>query len=123
MQSDRPSPLAAGLVWRRTNELMYEDDMPGARRGATVRGDLLREIALGGERPRIAARLAEEFRRKVQRLLPGYAPQTPTELLEWVKERLFLPLAEWDELLAVLERDRPGSSRRCSPGSPRATSS
>ncbi len=111
VRSDRPSPLAAGLVWRRTNELMYEDDMPGARRGATVRADLLREIALGGDRPRIAVRLAEEFRRKVQRLLPGYAPQTPTELLEWVKERLFVPLAEWDELLAVLERDRPGSSR------------
>ena len=110
VQSDRPSPLAAGLIWRRTNELMYEDDMPGARRGASVRGDLLREIALGGERPRIAGRLAEEFRRKVQRLLPGYAPQSASELLEWVKERLFLPLAEWQELLAAIDRDRPGAS-------------
>jgi ATP-dependent Lhr-like helicase len=110
VRSDRPSPLAAGLVWRRTNELMYEDDVPGARRGASVRGDLLREIALGAERPRISARLAEEYRRKVQRLLPGYAPQSASELLEWVKERLFLPLAEWHELLDAIERDRPGAS-------------
>ena len=56
VRSERPSPLAAGLVWRRTNELMYEDDVPGARRGSSVRGDLLREVALGGERPRIAPR-------------------------------------------------------------------
>jgi len=110
VRSERPSPLAAGLVWRRTNELMYEDDVPGARRGATVRGDLLREVALGGERPRFAARLAEEFRQKVQRLLPGYAPQSSTELLEWVKERLCIPLPEWQELLAAIDRDRPGGS-------------
>ncbi len=109
VRSERPSPLAAGLVWRRTNELMYEDDVPAARRGASVRGDLLREIALGGERPRIAAPLAEEFRRKVQRLLPGYPPQTPSELLEWAKERLWIPLAEWNELLAAIDRDRPGA--------------
>ncbi len=110
VRSERHSTLAAGLVWRRTNELMYEDDVPGARRGATLRGDLLREIALGGERPRFATRLAEEFRLKVQRLLPGYPPQTPAELLEWVKERLLLPLGEWHELLTAVDRDRPGSS-------------
>ena len=108
VSSDRPSPLAAGLVWRRTNELMYEDDVPGARRGSALRGDLLREVALGGERPRIPARLAEELRRKLQRLVPGYAPQSATELLEWAKERLLLPPAEWQELLAAIERDRPG---------------
>ena len=68
-----------------------------------------------GERPRIAGPLAEEFRRKVQRLLPGYAPQSASELLEWVKERLFLPLAEWQELLA---RDRSRSPRR-QPGAAR----
>ncbi|MEO8195196.1 MAG: DEAD/DEAH box helicase [Thermoanaerobaculia bacterium] len=110
VRSERPSPLAAGLIWRRTNELMYEDDAPGARRGTSVRGDLLREVALGGERPRIAPRLAEELRQKLQRLLPGYAPQSASELLEWVKERLLLPPAEWRELLAAIERDRPGGT-------------
>jgi ATP-dependent helicase Lhr and Lhr-like helicase len=110
LRSDRPSPLAAGLVWRRTNELMYENDQPAGRRGASVRGDLLREIALGGERPRIARRLAEELRLKLHRLLPGYPPQSASELLEWVKERLFLATADWQELLAAIERDRPGST-------------
>ena len=110
VRSERPSPLAAGLVWRRTNELMYEDDVPGARRGSSLRGDLLREVALGGERPRISPRLAEELRQKLHRLLPGYPPQSASELLEWVKERLLLPLAEWQELLAAIERDRPGGA-------------
>ncbi len=110
VRSERPSPLAAGLVWRRTNELMYEDDVPGARRGASVRGDLLREVALGGDRPRIDRALSEELRRKLHRLLPGYPPQSASELLEWVKERLFLPQAEWRELLAAIDRDRPASS-------------
>ncbi len=106
VQSDRPSPLASGLVWRRTNELMYEDDVPGARRGTSLRGDLLREVALGGERPRFSLALAEELRRKLQRLLPGYAPQSASELLEWVKERLLIPPSEWVELLAAIARDR-----------------
>ncbi len=110
VRSERPSPLAAGLVWRRTNELMYEDDVPGARRGTALRGDLLREVALGGDRPRISAALAEELRRKLQRLLPGYAPQSASELLEWVKERLLIPPGEWQELLAAIERDRPGGA-------------
>ena len=68
VRSERPSAFAAGLVWRRTNELMYEDDVPGARREASVRGDLLREVALGGDRPRIPLHLAEELRQKLQRL-------------------------------------------------------
>ena len=104
----RPSPLAANLVFRRTNELMYEDDVPETRRASALRGDLLREVALGGARPQLSAELIERFRRKAQRLLPGYPPVTAGELLEWVKERLFLPEREWRELAAALDRERPG---------------
>jgi len=103
-----PSPLAANLVWRRTNELMYEDDAPEARRPSALAGDLIREIALGGDRPALAAGLVERFRLKAQRLLPGYPPTTPVELLEWVKERLLIPSREWRELLAAIDRERDG---------------
>jgi ATP-dependent Lhr-like helicase len=109
VRSERPSPLAAGLLWWRANQLVYEDDVPTARRGTSLRGDLLREIALGAERPALAGALAEEFRRKVQRLLPGYPPQSASELLEWAKERLLIPAPEWAELLAAIERDRAGA--------------
>ena len=40
----------------------------------------------------------------------GASYTSASELLEWVKERLFLPLAEWQELLAAIDRDRPGAS-------------
>ena len=100
-----PSPFAAGVAWKRTNELMYEDDTPlgGPSR---LRGDLLEEVARAGHlRPRIPAELAVTFQRKLQRTHPGYAPRTAPELLDWTIERLVLPIAEWWELLAAMERD------------------
>ncbi|MEO8276066.1 MAG: DEAD/DEAH box helicase [Thermoanaerobaculia bacterium] len=110
VRSERASPFASGLLWWRNNSLMYEDDVPGARRATSLRGDLLREIALGEERPKIPRALAEEFAAKVQRLLPGYAPQTSSELLEWVKERLAIPEAEWRALCEVIDRETAGAS-------------
>ena len=108
VRTARPSPLAANLVWRRTNELMYEDDVPSARRGSALAGDLVREIALSGERPRIPRELVEQFRRKAQRLLPDYPPATPFDLVEWIKERLWLPPDEWRELLGAIDRESAG---------------
>ncbi|KAB2962569.1 MAG: DEAD/DEAH box helicase, partial [Thermoanaerobaculia bacterium] len=111
VRTSRPSPFAAGLVRQRTNELMYDDDAPEPRRSSTLRGDLLREIALDAAgRPAIPATLVERFAAKAQRLLPGYAPGDPGELLEWVKERLIVPLDEWRALLAAIERDRVASA-------------
>lgn len=103
---DRPSPLAAGLVWQRTNTRMYEDDAAEAERPSATRADLLREMALAaGDRPALPAALAERYRVKAQRLAPGYAPTDAEELLEWVKERLWIPEGEWRELLEAIERD------------------
>jgi len=111
VRTARPSPFAAGLVRARTNELMYEDDAPEARRASALRGDLLREIALQADgRPAIPAALVERFTAKAQRLLPGYAPRDAAELLEWVKERLIVPLDEWRALLDAIDRDRVAAS-------------
>lgn len=115
VRTPRPSPLAANLVWRRTNELMYEDDVPSARRGSALSGDLVREIALAGESARIPPELVEAFRRRAQRLLPDYPPTTALELVEWAKERLWIPADEWAELLAALERERPGLAAELAP--------
>ncbi|MGE5234931.1 MAG: DEAD/DEAH box helicase [Acidobacteriota bacterium] len=105
VRSDHPSPFAAGVLWLRTNELMYEDDTPTGR-GARIRGDLLREVALAHQlRPRIPASVAETFRRKLQRSFPGYTPSSPAELVDWVVERGVIPVAEWRELLAAIARD------------------
>jgi len=110
---ERPSPLAANLVWQRVNELMYADDTPEGGGVASLRPDLVREVALAAEdRPQFAEDLVERYRRKVQRLLPGYPPTGAEELLEWVKERLALPGDEWRELLQALDREAAGSGTR-----------
>ncbi|MCB9377624.1 MAG: DEAD/DEAH box helicase [Holophagales bacterium] len=106
VRTPRPSPLAANLVWRRTNELMYEDDTPSARRGSALSADLVREIALAGESAKLPPELVEAYRRRAQRLLPDYPPTSALELVEWVKERLWIPEGEWRELIEALERER-----------------
>ncbi len=110
---ERPSPFAANLVWRRVNELMYANDTPEGGGAAALRPDLVSEVALAAEdRPQLAEDLVERYRRKVQRLLPGYPPASAEELLEWVKERLALPRDEWRELLDALDREAAGSGAR-----------
>jgi ATP-dependent Lhr-like helicase len=95
-----PSPFASRLVWEQTNALVYIDDTPDAGRASRLGDELIREVMASAElRPRIPTRVAEAFERKVQRLQPGYAPSTAEDLLDWVKERLFIPIAEWRELL------------------------
>lgn len=104
--TDHPSPFAASVSWKRTNELMYEDDAQAGAGASKLRGDLLREVAFSSElRPRIAPALAETLRRKLQRTAPGYAPRTTAELVDWVVERAVIPPAEWGELLDAIARD------------------
>ncbi|MFH1175909.1 MAG: DEAD/DEAH box helicase, partial [Acidobacteriota bacterium] len=101
-----PSPFAAGVSWRRTNALMYEDDAPVSEAAGHVRPDLLKEVVASAHlRPQLAPALVETFQRKLQRTFPGYAPRDAAELLDAVKERVALPPVEWRELLAAMERD------------------
>lgn len=98
-----PSPFAANVVWKRTNELMYEDDTPAG--GAPVREDLLREAVRDARlRPRVPRALVHESRGKLQRTAPGYAPAAG-DLFDWVVERGVVPEADWDALRDAIERD------------------
>ncbi len=101
-----PSPFAAGLTWKETNRLMYEDDTPAGPGGAVAR-DLLKELVFASQlRPRLPESLLSDFTAKLQRTHPGYAPQAADEVAAWVEERLALPLSEWEELLAARRKDR-----------------
>ena len=109
----RPRPRsAAALRGSRPTCPHVPDDTPtaGAGRGtARARADLVRELALSAElRPRVSPLLAAAFQAKLQRTAEGYAPRDSREVLDWLKDRVILPAAEWRELLAASARDAGG---------------
>ncbi len=106
VHTDTPSPFASQVLWRQTNELMYRDDASGGVRGGAIKPDLVRELVFASHlRPRISRSLCSSLQDKLQRTAPGYAPRTGAELLEWLKERLLIPVYEWRQLVASMERD------------------
>ena len=100
------SPMAQNASWRQINEYMYMGDYSTATATSMLRNDLLRDVVFTpGLRPTVSQALCRQFERKRQRLSPGYSPQTPIELMDWVKERLFIPASEWKALLDAIHRD------------------
>lgn len=107
-----PSPLASGLVWKRTNTLMYEDDVPARRAAAPPRLDLVREAVHAAHlRPRLPREPVRTFERKLRREWPGYAPRNAEELLDHLVERVAIDASGWAALLAATEHEA-GSDRR-----------
>jgi len=105
VRTEKPSPLAGGIVWQSTNRLMYADDKPDPG-GGSLRQDLLQELVYASElRPRLPAALAERLRQKLQRVAPGYAPKPGEELQLFLEERQLLTEREWQELMEAVERD------------------
>ncbi|MCU0242432.1 MAG: hypothetical protein MUF51_08415, partial [Vicinamibacteria bacterium] len=104
--TDHPSPFSAQSQWRRTNQLMYADDMPLSPQRVRTRMDLIREVALRPElRPTSDPKQADILRSKLQRTYPGYAPSDAIDLMALVEARVLVPLDEWQALLDACERD------------------
>ena len=96
------SPMAKTMSWAQVSEYMYRRDEPGAagRGKPSVREDLLQEVARSDDlRPRIASESCTRLQDKLQRTAPGYLPRDGDELLDWVKDRVVIPLSEWTRLL------------------------
>jgi ATP-dependent Lhr-like helicase len=104
--TSHPSPMAQSISWKQTNEYMYMGDEPAAGATSKLRGDLLEHVVFTpGLRPQIAPELVRQFELKRQRLAPGYSPEAPRELVDWVKERLLIPASEWEQLLEAIHND------------------
>ncbi|RPI74115.1 MAG: ATP-dependent helicase, partial [Desulfobacteraceae bacterium] len=104
--TDSPSPLAQGVSWQLINKYMYQDDTPAAGKQSNLRQSLLQDLMFTPElRPAISPEIMRSFELKRQRLAPGYAPRDPADLLDWVKERLLIPLPEWEQLLQTMQNE------------------
>ncbi|MBJ6749646.1 DEAD/DEAH box helicase [Geomonas anaerohicana] len=106
VHTKQASPFAKGLIWQQTNKYVYEDETLGGGRKSAIGSDFLKELALSPHlRPHLPPELVRQFQEKRQRLAPGYAPDSARELIDWVKERLLVPLREWPDLLRSVARD------------------
>jgi len=102
-----PSPFSESVIWKRTNQYMYESDSLHTHSMRPASGDGILDVLHSPHlRPRFSSRLLDEFLAKRQRVLPGYAPDTPEDLLQWVRERVLIPAAEWQTLLREIGRER-----------------
>ena len=100
------SPFAGGLIWKQTNTYMYADDSPLTGQESRLSRELLEEVLFSARlRPRLPRPIIETLEGKLQRTAPGYAPASPQALLDWVKDRYVIPVAEWEALMAAMARD------------------
>lgn len=96
-KTEVPSPFAATLAFDQLNRYVYADDQPtGGGRTSSLSDELiahaLRDAAL---RPAISQSVIVGFELKLQRREVGYVPTTETEVVEWVKERVWIREDEW----------------------------
>ncbi|MGD2089658.1 MAG: DEAD/DEAH box helicase [Candidatus Aminicenantes bacterium] len=106
VSTKKPSPFAENIIWRQTNQYMYEDDSPRSKLRTNLSDSLIKEVMYSSHlRPRFSQELLRTFQQKLHRVAEGYSPATSEELLQWVKERLYIPANEWEELLAAMKRD------------------
>lgn len=98
-----PSPFASGVIWRQTNQRMYEDDAPDGR-SAELGPSLLDQLLLGGE-VRVEPAVVAELESKLARTAEGWAPSWGAELVAWIEERVALDPEEFRQLAAAVERD------------------
>ena len=101
-----PSPLASGIIWRQINKYMYEDDTPDGSKMSQLKSDLIRELVFSSPlRPQIPKHIIDRFEGKLKRTQTGWAPDSPEDLLDWIKQRILIPENEWQELLDRIKLD------------------
>ncbi len=109
--TSRPSPFAAGMAWNQINQYMYKED-EGASQSSALGNDLVRDLVFSPQlRPAIPATVVTAFEQKCQRLLPGYAPSSARDLIDWVKERVAIPWDEWEALLRQVNAVSPDTEQ------------
>ncbi|NLE02548.1 MAG: hypothetical protein GX640_22005, partial [Fibrobacter sp.] len=104
-----PSPFSGFVKWQVTNKLLYEEDtLHTAAAQTTMQKDLIQEvIGTPSMRPEITGESIRYLQMRLQRTEEGYAPANTLDLLDWLRERRYVPKEEWEELLYRIKIDNP----------------
>jgi len=105
--SVNPSPFSRDLVRMETGNFVYEyderKDLFSTDRSATLSDKVIEEAISNADlRPVLKAATVNDFVSRLRREIPGWAPEDALSLSEWVKERIAIPLDEWETLRAVM---------------------
>ena len=101
-----PSPMGKNMAFKQISKYMYEDDSPISGRTSDTQNSLIQEIIFDAKnRPAIPVGIIKKYEEKRHRLYPDYSPASQRDLLDWIKERIFLTETEWDHLLNCIQRD------------------
>jgi ATP-dependent Lhr-like helicase len=93
VQTGKPSPFALGLLWWQTNSYLYADDTLGRAGASTLGEEIFHQLLFSAPvRPRIDDGIAASFQQKLHRESAGYLPGSTEELVEWISERILVPL-------------------------------
>ena len=91
-----PSPFAGNAAFDQISRYMYADDQPERDDLSALSDDLIQQAVRDESlRPRLRLEVVEAFEAKRQRRAEGYAPRRLEDWLEWAKERVLTPEAEW----------------------------
>jgi ATP-dependent Lhr-like helicase len=105
-----PSPFSSGLAYKQTSVAMYLGDELQGSAVSRLSDDLIRDFLSSTHLTlALAPELIQGLVQKLRRTAPGYTPENAREMLDWVVERLAIPLPEWMELLDAIRRDRGGA--------------
>jgi len=105
-QTVSPSPFSRDIVREETNTFMYEyderSDLAGSK-SASLSDKVIEEaINNAALRPVLKAHIVEGFVSRLRREIQGYAPDDALSLNEWVKERIAIPIDEWETLKSAM---------------------
>ena len=104
--TSRPSPMGRDIAFSQISQYMYQDDSPLSNHSSHLNQDLMNEIIFNqNSRPTISKDLIRKYEEKRQRLFSGYTPSTARDLLDWIKERVALPIDEWKILIQAIQQD------------------
>lgn len=105
VQTDSVSPFGSDMVWQQTNRYMYEDDAPETGQGAAYSGDPVADaLRHDSVRPLLPVRLCLDLEARLQGKADGYEPDSPTDFLQLVRDRILTEENELAELIRAVGR-------------------